>query len=134
MSAEQLENKLKEFNVKKKKSGDVLTHKQVISKRYTERIPANTRMKKKAGTKDAPSKTKPGKKDYMGGKGDIKKSAGKDVKAENSQVDFEPSTQPKKKTKGKRKPSKYNLHIKKEMKKGKTFKEAAASWSSSKKK
>lgn len=98
MSAEQMENKLKEFSVKKKKSGDVLTHKQVMSKRYTEKIPANTRMKKpKEGTKDAPSKTKPGKKDYMGGKGDIKKSAGKDVKADNPQVDFEPSTQPKNK-------------------------------------
>lgn len=89
MSAEQMENKLKEFSVKKKKSGDVLTHKQVMSKRYTEKIPANTR-RKKPGTKDAPSKTMPGKKDYTGKKGDIKKSAGKDVKAENSKVDFEP--------------------------------------------
>jgi len=96
MSAEQMENKLKEFSVRKKKSGDVLTHKQVISKRYTEKIPANTRMKKSKSTKDAPSKTMPGKEDYTGKKGDIKKSAGKDVAKDNKQKDFEPSTQPKK--------------------------------------
>lgn len=97
MDAEGLENKLKEFSIVKKKSGDVLKHKQVISKRYSERIPKDTRRKKE--TKDAPSMTKPGEKDYEGGTGDIKKSAGKDVKSENSQVDFEPSTQPKKKKK-----------------------------------
>jgi len=96
MSAEQMENELKEFSVKKKKSGDVLTHKQVMSKRYTEKIPANTRMKKskpKEGTKDAPSKTKPGTEDYTGKKGDVKKSAGKDVKAENKKVDYEPKNE-----------------------------------------
>lgn len=92
MTSEELENKLKEFNVKKKKSGDVLTHKQVISKRYTELIPKNTKMKKgmkKAGTKDAPSKTDPGTEDYTGKKGDISKSKGKDVKKDNPNVDFE---------------------------------------------
>jgi len=99
MDVEGLEEKLKEFSIVKKKSGDLLKHKQVISKRYTERIPKDTKRKK--GTKDAPSKTDPGTEDYTGKKGQIKKSAGKDVKSENSQVDDEPSTQPKKK-KGKR--------------------------------
>ena len=97
MDVEGLEEKLKEFSIVKKKSGDLLKHKQVISKRYTERIPKDTKLKK--GTKDAPSKTDPGTEDYTGKKGQIKKSAGKDVKSENSQVDDEPSTQPTKKKK-----------------------------------
>lgn len=153
MSAKEMEEKFKEFQTKKgigkNKGKEILTHKRVKSKSYSQVIPKDTkRPKPKAGTKDAPSKTMPGKEDYTGKKGDIKKSAGKDVKKDNPEVDFEPKNPSSignkkkvpyaakytKKPKGKRKPSAYNKHIAKEMKAGKSMKEAAMSWRAGKKK
>ena len=101
MDAQKLEKAFDGFTFKKgigkNKGKEILIHKRVKSKSYSEVIPKDTKRKK--GTKDAPSITDAGTEDYTGKKGQIKKSAGKDVKSENSQVDYEPSTQPAKKKK-----------------------------------
>ena len=86
MSAMEMENKLKEFQVVKKKSGDVLRHPRVKSLSFSEKIPKSTR--RKSSTEGSKSATHSGE-DYTGHKGNIKKSAGKDVASENSAKDYE---------------------------------------------
>tara|TARA_B110000285_G_C15017997_1_gene560052 strand:- start:356 stop:964 length:609 start_codon:yes stop_codon:yes gene_type:complete len=151
MTDQGLIDSLKGFSIKKgigkNKGKDILKHKQVISKRYSEVIPKDytrkpsEKKKKKKGTKGAKSKTDPGTEDYTGKKGDISKSEGKDVKSENKKTDFYKApraklkkidkSKVKKKGTFKKKLSDYNKHIAKEMKGGKTMKEAAKTWKTS---
>lgn len=72
-------------------------------------------------------------------RGRPKKSASKSKKSMRKSVKKTVARKPKKSVakkstvkKVKRKPSAYNMHIKAEMKKGKSMKEAAASWKSKK--
>ena len=103
MSDEGLTDALKKFKVSKGR----VKHKVVKSSTYDEPMPKEktpsvkkSKAKPKKGTKDAPSTTDPGTEDYTGKKGQISKSKGPDVAAENPNEDY---VKPKKKRTAKQK-------------------------------